>query len=409
MSSNTSGMSDRRAWRGAERRLPPPLAGHALLQSAALSAAARDHPHAGHRPAVVVARCRGSPIIASARASSSRRTRRTSSPTTSACSAWRRRCRALEAGDLHHRGDRRDHRPGASAGRRARRSARWTSPASTFSRTWRRTWPIVSTIRRRGRDSRCPPIVSALVERGWIGDKAGQGFYKRVPPAKGDAAGKAEILTLDPATLDVPPEAVRPPGRARGGAQRSRTPASASGRCSSARTRSARSFGPRSGRRCSTRRASRPTSRPRSTTSIARCGGDSAGSWDRSRSGTPSAFRRVLEATGDGGVGRCPRSSRRCSPRDDRGSAKAQLPPASRRPADSQRRQGSAAGRSQERRRQPRRSRRRRACRGVPFEDEQHRRRHDPDAAGRRQGSRGELSRRSSSATTRRTSPPAPT
>jgi 3-hydroxyacyl-CoA dehydrogenase len=37
-----------------------------------------------------------------------------------------------------------------------------------------------------------PPILKALVERGWIGAKAGQGFYKR--------AG-SEILVLDPATL----------------------------------------------------------------------------------------------------------------------------------------------------------------------------------------------------------------
>ncbi len=38
-----------------------------------------------------------------------------------------------------------------------------------------------------------PPLVKALVERGWTGAKAGQGFYKK------DASG--EILTLDPATL----------------------------------------------------------------------------------------------------------------------------------------------------------------------------------------------------------------
>jgi 3-hydroxyacyl-CoA dehydrogenase len=42
-----------------------------------------------------------------------------------------------------------------------------------------------------------PPIVSALVERGWIGEKAGQGFYKREKAAD----GSTEILTLDPATM----------------------------------------------------------------------------------------------------------------------------------------------------------------------------------------------------------------
>ena len=41
-----------------------------------------------------------------------------------------------------------------------------------------------------------PPLVDALIERGWIGEKAGQGFYKR---------SGAEILTLDPATLSYRP------------------------------------------------------------------------------------------------------------------------------------------------------------------------------------------------------------
>jgi 3-hydroxyacyl-CoA dehydrogenase len=41
-----------------------------------------------------------------------------------------------------------------------------------------------------------PPLGAALIERGWIGEKAGQGFYKR----SGD-----DILTLDPATLTYRP------------------------------------------------------------------------------------------------------------------------------------------------------------------------------------------------------------
>jgi 3-hydroxyacyl-CoA dehydrogenase len=45
-----------------------------------------------------------------------------------------------------------------------------------------------------------PPIVSALVGRGWIGEKAGQGFYKREQTKAG-----AEILTLDPATMTYRP------------------------------------------------------------------------------------------------------------------------------------------------------------------------------------------------------------
>jgi 3-hydroxyacyl-CoA dehydrogenase len=46
-----------------------------------------------------------------------------------------------------------------------------------------------------------PPLVTALIERGWIGDKAGQGFYKRQKTASG-----SEILALDPATLTYRPQ-----------------------------------------------------------------------------------------------------------------------------------------------------------------------------------------------------------
>jgi 3-hydroxyacyl-CoA dehydrogenase len=42
-----------------------------------------------------------------------------------------------------------------------------------------------------------PPLIAALVERGWVGAKAGQGFYKK------DAGG--DILTLDPGSLTYRP------------------------------------------------------------------------------------------------------------------------------------------------------------------------------------------------------------
>ena len=45
-----------------------------------------------------------------------------------------------------------------------------------------------------------PPLVGDLVERGWIGEKAGQGFYR-----KERAAGGSAILTLDPATMAYRP------------------------------------------------------------------------------------------------------------------------------------------------------------------------------------------------------------
>jgi 3-hydroxyacyl-CoA dehydrogenase len=46
-----------------------------------------------------------------------------------------------------------------------------------------------------------PPFVDRMIERGLTGEKAGQGFYKRV---KG-AAGESEILVIDPAALEYRP------------------------------------------------------------------------------------------------------------------------------------------------------------------------------------------------------------
>jgi 3-hydroxyacyl-CoA dehydrogenase len=46
-----------------------------------------------------------------------------------------------------------------------------------------------------------PGFVKTMIEKGWTGEKAGQGFYKRVKTASG-----SEILTLDPATLEYRPK-----------------------------------------------------------------------------------------------------------------------------------------------------------------------------------------------------------
>ena len=46
------------------------------------------------------------------------------------------------------------------------------------------------------------PLIEQLVEKGWVGEKAGQGFYKR----EKSAAGQSEILTLDPKTLTYRPK-----------------------------------------------------------------------------------------------------------------------------------------------------------------------------------------------------------
>jgi 3-hydroxyacyl-CoA dehydrogenase len=45
-----------------------------------------------------------------------------------------------------------------------------------------------------------PAFVAAMIERGWIGDKAGQGFYKKTTTAAG-----TEILTLDPRSMEYRP------------------------------------------------------------------------------------------------------------------------------------------------------------------------------------------------------------
>jgi 3-hydroxyacyl-CoA dehydrogenase len=50
-----------------------------------------------------------------------------------------------------------------------------------------------------------PPLVGALVERGWVGEKAGQGFYKR-EPSTGSGQVAHAILTLDPATMTYRPK-----------------------------------------------------------------------------------------------------------------------------------------------------------------------------------------------------------
>ena len=51
-----------------------------------------------------------------------------------------------------------------------------------------------------GRGFRLPPLVDDLIERGWIGAKAGQGFYRKERTPQG-----RRILTLDPASLTYRP------------------------------------------------------------------------------------------------------------------------------------------------------------------------------------------------------------
>jgi 3-hydroxyacyl-CoA dehydrogenase len=68
---------------------------------------------------------------------------------------------------------------------------------------------VVRNLNERLSDARAretfvlPPFVDAMIAKGWTGEKAGQGFYKRV---KG-AGGESEILAIDPATLEYRPQA----------------------------------------------------------------------------------------------------------------------------------------------------------------------------------------------------------
>ncbi len=52
---------------------------------------------------------------------------------------------------------------------------------------------------------RVPALVEGMVKRGWLGEKAGRGFYQRVPGKK-DAGGESEILALDWQKMDYRPQ-----------------------------------------------------------------------------------------------------------------------------------------------------------------------------------------------------------
>ncbi|HEV2522077.1 MAG TPA: 3-hydroxyacyl-CoA dehydrogenase/enoyl-CoA hydratase family protein [Candidatus Acidoferrales bacterium] len=49
---------------------------------------------------------------------------------------------------------------------------------------------------------RVPPLVEEMARRGWLGDKTGSGFYKRVRKS----GGESEILTLDPVKMEYRPQ-----------------------------------------------------------------------------------------------------------------------------------------------------------------------------------------------------------
>ncbi len=51
-----------------------------------------------------------------------------------------------------------------------------------------------------------PAFLEKMVENKWLGDKTGQGFYKKAPVAKGDTKGHSEILTLNLETMEYGPQ-----------------------------------------------------------------------------------------------------------------------------------------------------------------------------------------------------------
>ena len=113
-----------------------------------------------------------------------------------------------------------------SAGRRARRSGPSTSPASTSSCHVANDLAARLPQGRAARSSRFRRSSQEMVARGWIGEKAGRGFYER----RRTDSGETEIWTLDPQKMEYRPRQPAKLAVARGAA-RMTLPASACGSC----------------------------------------------------------------------------------------------------------------------------------------------------------------------------------
>ena len=361
-------------------------------------------PTAGHRPDRRRARRRTSPIVASARASSREGHARTSSPTTSACYGVAATLRRARVRAIHDRRDRRDHRTGD-------RPAEERDVPHDGHRRPRR--PRARS--RRTSPQRLPDAArSAFTLPAFL--RAGRARLAR-------REGRPGVLPEDERQRRHPRRSIRRPSTTARGSRpvcrRSRRHAPIERRSASGsetlflgqRQGRARSCARRSARRCSTRPRSRRRSPTRSTTSTARCEwgfGWELGPfeiWDA----IGVATRRSRPHCGVASPP--PLVAARSSWREAAiGSADGPVPPA---PARTCRFLSAAQDRRRrrppQRRREPRRSGRRRAGRRVPLEDERDRRRHDADAAAPASREAARTSPRSSSATTRRTSRPAPT
>ena len=300
VSSNTSGIPIAALAEGRSDDFRRHWLGHALLQPAALPASGRAHPDRRHRRRRRRPRGARSPITGSARASSWRRTRRTSSPISIGVFGVMQTLEALESG--RYTIEEIDAITGPALGRPKSATFRTMDIAGI---------DVLAHVAAQSRASTAAgvPAPAHRSPRAWSARRPAQGFYKRIKTTDG-----TEILTLDPATLDVSAEAA--------GADRRRLEAAPIDR----RYRRADHDAVRrdgQGRRvparharadaASTRRASPPTSPTRSTTSIARCGGDSAGSSARSRCWDAIGMRRGHAAAATAGR-RCQASCSRPQP-----------------------------------------------------------------------------------------------
>ena len=227
-----------------------------------------------------------------------------------------------------------------------------------------------------------PPLAQALVERGWLGEKSGQGFYKRQK-----SAGGSEILTLDPATMSY--RAQQPPRLPALEASRSITDVAE-------RTKTLFLGRDKVGAFLRQTLGSTLLYAARVAPDIAHSidDVDRAMKWGFGWELGPFeiwdaiGIREVVDAVGVEAVP--PLAAERLGLgsdrfRERRGAA------GWTRAADPEVGQGSNPGRQAQRRGEPRGPRRRRAGRRVPLEDERDRRRYDPDAARRREGSGREL------------------
>ncbi|HUP39870.1 MAG TPA: 3-hydroxyacyl-CoA dehydrogenase NAD-binding domain-containing protein [Vicinamibacterales bacterium] len=61
---------------------------------------------------------------------------------------------------------------------------------------------LAARLPHRSSQFQFPPFVNEMVTRGWIGEKAGRGFYER----RTDAAGESDIWVLDPKTMEYRPK-----------------------------------------------------------------------------------------------------------------------------------------------------------------------------------------------------------